>query len=146
MAEKKPKTGRTYADSEATHAHTALIGEEFVVVRHSHAWRPPTDVFEDDGRLIIVIEIAGMQKGKFSVILDKRNLTISGSRPPLTNSKPAFYQLEVRHGEFRVDVDLPWAIDDGNVEAFYDDGFLRIELPPGKSHAIPVVDVANTDA
>lgn len=144
MSARKSSRGWVYQDVEGNHIHTTLVGQQYVVVRHSHAWRPPTDVFEDNDRLVVLVEIAGMQKGKFNVILDERQLTISGTRPPTLDTKPAFHQLEVRHGEFRVDVSLPWLVDEDAVEAQYDDGFLRVELPRAQAHHVQV-DVEKTD-
>lgn len=145
MSAHKSKRGWGRQETESSHVHTALVDQRYVVVRHSHAWRPPTDVFEDNDRLVVLVEVAGMQNGKFHVFLDERHLTISGSRPPLLDTKPAFYQLEVRHGEFRVEVSLPWAVDEGAVEAVYNDGFLRVELPKAKAQHVHV-DVEKADA
>jgi HSP20 family molecular chaperone IbpA len=145
MSSQKPKRGRGYQDTEGSHLHTTLVGNQFVVVRHSHAWRPPTDVYEDNDSLVILVEVAGMQKGEFNVVLDERHLMVSGTRPPRLNTKPAFHQLEVRYGEFRVDVELPWPVDENGVEATYDDGFLRVELPRARAHHIVDVEKAGSD-
>jgi HSP20 family protein len=103
-------------------------------------------VYEDNDRLVVVVEIAGMQRGKINVVLDERHLTISGARPQMLDSKPAFHQMEVRHGEFRVDVNLPWLIEEEAVEASYDDGFLRVELPKAQAHHVRVdVEKPDTD-
>lgn len=145
MSSQKSKRGRGYQDTEGRHIHTALVGNQFVVVRHSHAWRPPTDVYEDNDSLVVLVEIAGMQKGEFNVVLDERHLMVSGTRPPLHHTKPAFHQLEVRYGEFRVDVELPWPVDENGVEASYDDGFLRVELPRARAHHIVDVEKSGSD-
>lgn len=145
MSARKPKTGWGNQEVEGSHLHQALVGGQYIVVRHSHAWRPPTDVFEDNDRLVVIVEIGGMQKGKFNVILDERQLTINGSRPPYLDTKPAFHQLEVRNGDFRVDVSLPWPVDEDHVEALYDDGFLRVELPKAEAHHVQV-DVEKAEA
>jgi HSP20 family protein len=147
MSAHKPKRNLGTQDADASHLHTALVAGQYVVVRHSHAWRPPTDVFEDNNRLVVVVEIAGMQKGEFNVTLDERRLTVSGARHPLLDTRPAVHQLEVRNGEFRVDVSLPWPVDESRVEALYDDGFLRVELPKAKAHHVQVdVEKAEIDA
>ena len=38
-----------------------------VVVR-SHAWHPPTDVFETDEMVVVRVEIAGMEETDFTII------------------------------------------------------------------------------
>ena len=146
MSARKPKSSLGNQEAEGQHLHQAHVGGPYVVVRHSHAWRPPTDVLEDSDRLVVLVEIGGMQKGEFDVILDERQLTISGSRPPYLDTGPAFHQLEVRSGDFRVDVSLPWSVDEDGVEAIYDDGFLRVELPKAKAHHVQVdVEKAEVD-
>ena len=145
MSAQRPKTGWPNRELEASHVHTAVVGDQYFLVRHSHAWAPPTDIFEDGDRLIVLVEIAGMNRDKFNVILDKRALTITGSRPAPHNSKVAFHQIEVRHGEFRMDVSLPWPIDEQSVEASYNDGFLRVELPKARANHVHIVDVEKRD-
>ena len=145
MAARKPKSGWSGAETDSGHIHTAVVANQYVLVRHSHTWLPPTDIFELDDGLVVLVEIAGMQKGRFNVAMGGRRVTISGSRPAPHNSKAAFHQLEVRHGDFRVDVDLHWSVDEEKVEATYDDGFLRVSLPKVKAHHIHVVDVEITE-
>ena len=116
---------------------TLLLSLCAVVGKKTHA---------QENQLVVLVEIAGMQRGEFNVMLDERQLTISGVRRPLLDTKPAFHQLEVRHGEFRVDISLPWLVDESRVEALYDDGFLRVELPKAKSHHVQVdVEKVDTD-
>ena len=113
--------------------HIQVGGRQFLVVRTSHIWRPPTDVMEDENRLYVIIEIAGMQQGEFNVTISDRRLTITGFRQMPARARAAYHQLEVRYGEFRSDVSLPWAVNEQAIIARYEDGFLYIELP--RSHA-----------
>jgi HSP20 family protein len=133
---------RRQGDVGTVHYHVTSSGRQFLVLRHSHTWHPPTDVIEGEDRLYVVIEIAGMQEGDFHVTLDGRQLTISGTRQSEGQAGSAYHQLEIRFGEFRTDVALPWAVEENEIEATYSDGFLRIELPRAHSHSVHVVDVA----
>lgn len=123
------------------HYHILMSSPELVVLRHSHVWRPPTDVMEDSGRLVVVVEVAGMQHGEFHVAVGSQRLTISGIRPASTQQCSAYHQLEVRYGEFRTDVALPWPVDEEGIVARYEDGFLRIELPRAQPQRIRVISV-----
>ena len=145
MTARKSKSGWGSAGVESGHVHTTVVGNQYVVVRHSHAWSPPTDIFEDEQALVVLIEISGMNRGEFNVILKERSLTISGERPAPHDASVAFHQIEVRHGQFRVDVELPWTVDQADVEAHYEDGFLRVSLPRAKATSVHIVDVAKTD-
>jgi HSP20 family protein len=95
---------------------------------HSHVWRPPTDVYETDETVVVRVEIAGMEKESFAINIDQNTLSIHGTRPD-TPEHRAYYQMEIRHGEFYTDVDLPVPIDLEKVTAEYHDGLLKVILP-----------------
>ena len=43
-------------------------------------WRPPTDVYETDDSVVVVVEIAGLGEGDYTITLSGRTLLISGER------------------------------------------------------------------
>ena len=113
----------------------------WVIMRQPNIWRPPTDVFELEDRLVVMVEIGGMRDGEFNVVLQDRRLMISGVRRKSINERVAFHQMEVRYGEFRTDVTLPWPVSREGVSATYKEGFLRVELPHSRNQQIHIVDV-----
>jgi HSP20 family protein len=115
------------------------VVRRWVVVRHATVWRPPTDVFEQEDRLIVVVEIAGMHHSDFNVMLQGQRLIISGIRQRATPRDCAFHQLEIPYGEFRAEVSLPWPVLRDAVTASYRDGFLRVELPHAPAQKIQIV-------
>ena len=116
------------------------VVEGWVVFKHTRDWQPPTDVYETaDGGLVIQVEIAGMREDAFSLALGERKLVIRGVRQDPV-SKRAYHQMEIRYGEFRTEVYLPWAVDSEKVEAVYEDGFLCISLPRMPAHRVPVAE------
>ena len=115
------------------------VVRRWVVVRHATVWRPPTDVFEQEGRLIVVVEIAGMHHSDFNVMLQGQRLIISGIRQRATPRDCAYHQLEIPYGEFRAEVSLPWPVLRDAVTASYRDGFLRVELPHAPAQRIQIV-------
>lgn len=102
---------------------------------------PPTDIVEMPDRLLIIVEIAGMQPDDFSISLLNRRLIISGVRRPPLDEFKALHRLEIGYGEFRIDLTLPYPVDSEQVSASYREGFLHIELPRRPEVNIPVVDV-----
>lgn len=113
----------------------------WVLVRHSTLWHPPTDVYELDDRLIVTVEIAGMREGDFSVTLQAQQLIISGIRQRVNSADCAYHQLEIRFGEFRTEVNLPWPVQRDDVSATYRDGFLRVEMPHAGKRQVEIVNV-----
>ncbi len=132
--------------SETHHYHVVMGGGRFVVVRRPNVWRPPTDVMETDDRLIVLVEIAGMKTSDFNVAISPHQLIISGTRPAHLPGCTAYHQLEIGYGEFRTDVLLPWPVDEENIVARYEDGFLRVELPRLKPKTVRVIPVDRREA
>ena len=94
-------------------------------------WRPPTDVFETQDQIIVLIEVAGVSEEDISVTLFSDLLVVEGVR-----EQPAFFragmtachQLGVKYGEFRSEVYVPVHVDHDNVTAEYKNGMLKIVL------------------
>jgi HSP20 family protein len=100
-------------------------------------WRPPTDVYETDDSVVVVVEIAGLGDGDYAVTLSGRTLLISGERHDPAE-KLAYQQMEIRHGRFRTQVHLPWALEPQGQQASYVNGFLRIVLAKAQVRRVPV--------
>ena len=109
----------------------------------SYSWRPPTDVYETEDAIVVRVEVAGMRTSGFSISLDKRNLQIHGNRPD-NSERRAFHQMEIPFGEFNTEVELPYEVAAGLVEATYRDGFLRIVLPKAGPHSIHIESQENS--
>ena len=98
------------------------------ILSHPNSFRPPTDVIETDDKLIIRVEVAGINSENFSINFDQHVISIRGIRQD-SLSKRAFHQMEIRFGEFSVEIELPLPVQSDLVEATYLDGFLRLVLP-----------------
>nr|HID13610.1 Hsp20/alpha crystallin family protein [Anaerolineae bacterium] len=116
-----------------------LLGEGWVVCRHTCAWQPPTDVYENDEGLVVQVEVAGMRSEDFSISLTGRTLVIAGTRTDAA-AKQTYHQMEIRFGEFRTEVYLPWPVEPEDVEASYEEGFLKVHLPRPRAQRVPVVE------
>lgn len=134
--------GQSEQDEIFARYHLLMGGRQLLVVRHSNVWQPPTDVMEEEDKLVVVVEVAGMKRGDFHVSVGSQRLTISGTRPLEERNCLAYHQLEVRFGEFRTDVILPWAVDEDGITATYEDGFLRVELPRARQNGIRQIVVS----
>ncbi len=132
-------------EAKLPYLHLVTGSRQYMVWRHAHAWHPPTDVLEDGEGLHVVVEVAGMQHGEFHVTLNQGVLTITGVRPTLARPHSAYHQLEVRRGEFRSDVVIPWPVDEDAIVARYADGFLHVMLPRAKPQRIRIVEIEKSD-
>jgi HSP20 family protein len=93
-----------------------------------HLWRPPTDLYETDKAYVVRVEIAGMQNAELNIAIEDKEVAIYGHRQPPAE-QAAYYQLEVRFGEFLSALELPGLVDSDKIQAEYGDGFLQVTLP-----------------
>jgi HSP20 family protein len=109
----------------------------WILISHSHLWRPPTDVYETDEAFVIQVEVAGMTSADFGIVVQERRVTIHGVRHDPGEAR-AYHQMEIHFGEFRTDVELPGRFEREAVTAAYQDGYLKVVLPKPKPHRVDV--------
>ena len=125
--------------SAADRLYQDLVGPARWMAVHSHSWRPHTDVFETDENVVVRIEVAGMNESDFSVSVSDRLLVVIGFRQD-PSPKVAYHQMEVRYGEFRVEVFMHWAINESGIQAIYENGFLQLLLPKARKRQIRIAE------
>jgi HSP20 family molecular chaperone IbpA len=101
------------------------------------SWRPPADMYELENAIVVRVEIAGMRENDFSIQLNDRILSIRGSRQDIAERK-AYHQMEIRFGEFSIELELPFHIETDKIQATYNNGFLKIVLPKALPRHISV--------
>ena len=91
-------------------------------------WTPKLDIFEDDNKVTVQVELAGMKKEDFDISLQDDVLTISGERKSESHNGESF-RSERFFGTFSRSVTLPSAVKADEVSAAYEDGVLSVTLP-----------------
>ena len=93
-------------------------------------WLPPTDLFETQDALVLVMDIAGIDPNDVSVKIEGHTLTIRGIRREFEKyPKRNYYLMEIDFGPFERRFQLPWLVDEEKIEARYSDGFLEVLMP-----------------
>lgn len=91
---------------------------------------PRTDIFEQDGTLVIRAELPGVRREDVQIAVDDGDLVISGERTDdLTVDADAYYQEETAHGAFYRRIPLPEAAQMEQIKAEVKDGILEIRVP-----------------
>ena len=107
-------------------------------------WKPPMDMNETPDEIVIVAEVAGVDKDDLEVEISSKAVKIQGSRIARHCTDDATYRLaEIQYGRFERILYLPAPIDPEVVSAGYTNGLLEIRLakmPIEKSHKIPIAD------
>jgi HSP20 family protein len=101
-----------------------------VSTRSTGTWRPSIDVYEKPDSIMIVAEIAGMDRDEIEIVIEGDIVSLRGTRPdPNVCDQRSFHEAHIPYGSFAADVYVPFAIDNDLASATYENGFLRIELP-----------------
>ncbi|MCU0600279.1 MAG: Hsp20/alpha crystallin family protein [Desulfobacterales bacterium] len=98
-----------------------------------NSWKPQLDMFETPEKIIVIAELAGVEKDALELEINSRAIRISGRRllnPPAENGR---YRLaEIQYGTFDRALYLPAPIDTEKAEAAFKWGLLHIHLPKVK--------------
>ena len=90
---------------------------------------PPVDIYEDEHKLVLKIEIPGMRQQDLDVRMENNTLTVKGERSFQSEGKEEnFHRVERRYGSFYRSFTVPNTINPESIKADYDAGVLRVEL------------------
>jgi HSP20 family protein len=88
------------------------------------------DVFEDDSRLVVRLEIPGLDKQDLDIEVRDDALVVSGEKRFSREATEGRWRvMQCAYGSFRRVVPLPAAVRPDAASARYADGVLRVELP-----------------
>jgi HSP20 family protein len=106
-----------------------LIERAFGRERHG-PWMPAMDVYETDEKVVVTVELPGIDQENVEVSVEDSTLTVSGTREFSSEvAEESYHRIERRYGSFSRAVSLPPQVDTGKVDARFEDGVLSIEVP-----------------
>ena len=107
-----------------------FVGPETTRPLAAGTWMPSMDVFETEDRIVAEVELPGIEPDKVDVSVEDSTLTVSGSREFTDQLKDEnVHRVERRYGAFARAITLPQTADTEKVEAKFDKGVLRVEVP-----------------
>src|SRR5512146_940356 len=68
------------------------------------SWRPPTDVYETPGRVIVTAELAGIDPDGLDVLLFDDAVVVEGQRRIVPPEEGIYQTAEIPQGRFRLEV------------------------------------------
>jgi HSP20 family protein len=106
----------------------------------SEVWTPNVNLYETETEYKVCVDLAGVEKEKIDITVVDQRLTLRGQRPvprcdtpPCANDaephKLRVHLMEIDHGQFVREVELPHDVITDQITARYVDGLLWIDLP-----------------
>ena len=90
---------------------------------------PAVDIYEDAKKVVLKLEVPGMEEKDLDVRVENNTLTVKGERKFEKDEKEEnFHRIERRYGSFYRAFTLPTTVDTENVQASYNAGVLKVEL------------------
>jgi HSP20 family protein len=119
------------------------VDEVFHLVRpafknYKCIWHPNIDVYESVEEVIVLADMAGLNKEEMHIEVDRKKVKIAIQL--LHNAR--YCQAEIPHGYFERNVALPAPVDVQSAVASYSDGILIVrmsKLPVNKTHRVSVI-------
>ena len=111
----------------------------------SDTWNPNVNLYETAHAYLVCVDLAGVEKEKIDVEVVDGRLRLRGARPvPMCDPLPTcddqtdadpkrvrIHLMEIDHGSFTRDVELPPDVARDKISATYRNGMLWIEIPKG---------------
>ena len=108
-------------------------------------WAPAVDVAEEKDKILVKVEVPGMNEKDLSVTFEDGLLTVRGERQFEQKDDRNYHRIERTYGSFVRSFSLPRTVDTGAIVASYNNGVLEIEIPK-KEEAKPKQIAINVNA
>lgn len=90
---------------------------------------PPADLFETEEEVILLLDLAGIDPTKVSLVYEDNQLHIAGMREDTCEyEKRTYHLMEIYYGPFTRTFDLPANIEPNSIRAKYNNGMLNISM------------------
>lgn len=110
--------------------------------RAARVWAPPVDVAEDEGKVVVKVELPGMKREDIDIELSGDTLTIRGERKfENEDRKENYMRVERAYGRFQRSFNIGVPVKSNKVKASYKDGVLEITIPKSEEVRPKKVDV-----
>jgi len=105
-------------------------------------WLPPVDISETDESLVLVAELPGLSKEEVDITLENNVLSIRGERKfEKKTDHESYHRIERTYGSFSRSFTLPTNLSSDKVQASFENGLLRVEIPKAEEAKPRKIDI-----
>lgn len=102
----------------------------FPFYQRPEQWVPEVDILEQEGALVVKVDLPGMKREDIEVGVEGDMLVIRGHRAEEKETKEEnYYCAERATGEFYRAFTLPEGVDADTIQATYENGVLEVKMP-----------------
>ena len=110
-------------------------------VRSGVLYRPRTDIYETEDKVVLTIDLPGVASEDVDITLERQVLSIRGHVRPQDHDGYRQVYTEYRQGDFERVFTLSEEIDRERIHARQKDGVLTLELPKASGAKAKKIDV-----
>lgn len=90
---------------------------------------PRTDIYQEDGQLVVKAEFPGVEKDDLEITLEGDRLTISAEKKEEGNDDAEHHARERYYGRYSRSLTLPFPVKESKITATFENGVLELKLP-----------------
>jgi HSP20 family protein len=104
----------------------------------NETWTPSVNLYETETAYVVCVDLAGVDKEKIDLTVADQRLKLRGARAvpiqpdgeaEMPSKRVKVHLMEIDHGGFSREVELPHDVEHDKISANYRNGMLWIELP-----------------
>jgi HSP20 family protein len=104
----------------------------------SETWTPSVNLYETEVTYLVCVDLAGVDKEKIDLVIADGRLKLRGTRSvpvhpdgeePDPQRRIRVHLMEIDHGSFCREVELPKDVNHEQIAATYKNGMLWVEIP-----------------
>jgi len=94
-----------------------------------HGMIPHTDLYEEEGQLVMKTELPGIDSKDLDVSLEGDRLTIKAEKREEVKEEATHHTRERHYGRYFRSVTLPYPVKEDKISATFENGVLELRLP-----------------
>ena len=95
----------------------------------SGTWAPAVDVAEEGDKILVKVEVPGVDEKDLKINFEDGVLTVTGERQFERKDERNYHRIERAYGTFTRTFSLPRTVEANAITANYRNGILEIEIP-----------------